>query len=162
MVLITAARSCVQQLRAVECLTSYTWQCISEAAPPVLYQPTAHALPFPRINEQWFIAGITTRPGKCETTVVCGQILTKFIFPLNYFKHGGHYKYHVLKSWVMRHSEMYLGADKSLARPGRKQARKHVRDACDFNNIETRTVIKFFFFCKARRRRKFTPFWQKY
>jgi len=40
----------------------------------------------------------------------------------------------------------YLGADKSLARPGRKQARKHVRDGRDFNKIETRSVIKFFFF----------------
>ena len=40
----------------------------------------------------------------------------------------------------------YRGADKSLARPGRKQARMHVRDARDFNNIETRAVIKFFFF----------------
>ena len=38
----------------------------------------------------------------------------------------------------------YRGADKSLARPGRKQARKHVRDARDFNNIETRAVIKIF------------------
>ena len=37
----------------------------------------------------------------------------------------------------------YRGADKSLARPGRKQARKHVRDPRDFNNIETRAVIKF-------------------
>ena len=37
------------------------------------------------------------------------------------------------------------GADKSLARPGMKQARKHVRDARDFNNIETRAVIGFFF-----------------
>jgi len=37
------------------------------------------------------------------------------------------------------------GADKSLARPGRKQARKHVRDGRDFNNIETRAVIKLFF-----------------
>jgi len=36
------------------------------------------------------------------------------------------------------------GADKSLARPGRKQARKHVRDARDFNNIETRAVKHFF------------------
>ena len=35
-------------------------------------------------------------------------------------------------------------ADKSLARPGRKQARKHVRYERDFNNIETRAVIKFF------------------
>jgi len=33
----------------------------------------------------------------------------------------------------------------SLARPGRKQARKDVSDAHDFNNIETRDVIKFFF-----------------
>jgi len=40
---------------------------------------------------------------------------------------------------------LYRGADKSLARPGRKQARKHVRDARHFNNIETRAVIKFFF-----------------
>ena len=38
----------------------------------------------------------------------------------------------------------YLGADKSLALLGRKQARKHVWDARDFNNIETRAVIKFF------------------
>jgi len=38
----------------------------------------------------------------------------------------------------------YRGADKSLARPGRKQSRKHVRDARDFNDIETRAVIKFF------------------
>jgi hypothetical protein len=40
---------------------------------------------------------------------------------------------------------MYRGADKSLVRPGMKQARKHVRDARDFNNIETRAVIKLFF-----------------
>ena len=55
----------------------------------------------------------------------------------------------------------YRGVDKSLARPGRTQARKHVRDSRDFNSIETRTVIKFppppF---KARRRRKFAPFWR--
>ena len=53
---------------------------------------------------------------------------------------------------------VYRGADKSLARPGRKQARNHFMDARDFNNIETRAVINFFFFSKARRRRKFTPF----
>ena len=39
----------------------------------------------------------------------------------------------------------YRGADKSLTGPGRKQARKHVRDARDFNKIETRAVIKFLF-----------------
>jgi len=47
-------------------------------------------------------------------------------------------------SWFER--LLYRSADKSLARPGMKQARKHVRDARDFNNIETRDVIKFFFF----------------
>jgi len=59
----------------------------------------------------------------------------------------------------------YRGADKSLARPGKKQAQKHVRDAWDFNNIETWAVklsSKFFYSCKARRRRKFMPFWQKH
>jgi len=40
---------------------------------------------------------------------------------------------------------VYRGEDKSLVRPGRKQARKHVKDARDFNNIETRAVIKSFF-----------------
>ena len=40
---------------------------------------------------------------------------------------------------------IYRGADKSLARPGRKQARKDVRDARDFNNMETQAVIKFLF-----------------
>ena len=39
---------------------------------------------------------------------------------------------------------IYRGADKSLARPGIKQAPKHVRDARDFNNIETRAVISVF------------------
>jgi len=38
----------------------------------------------------------------------------------------------------------YWGADKSLARPGRKQARKHFRNARGFNKIETRAIIKFF------------------
>ena len=38
----------------------------------------------------------------------------------------------------------YRSADKSLARPQKKQTRKHVRDARDFNNIETRAVIKIF------------------
>jgi len=35
------------------------------------------------------------------------------------------------------------GADNSLARPGRKQARKNVRDKRDFNNIEMRAVSFF-------------------
>jgi hypothetical protein len=39
----------------------------------------------------------------------------------------------------------YRSAVKSLARPGRTQARKHARDLRDFNNIEERAVIKVFF-----------------
>jgi len=54
---------------------------------------------------------------------------------------------HLLTRYIRlewRHScRSYRGADKSLARPGRKQARKHVRDARDFNNMGTRGVIKF-------------------
>ena len=64
-------------------------------------------------------------------------------------------------SWLHSWSMAYRAADKSLAQPGRKQARKHVTDARDFNNIETWAVIKFLFSCKARRRRKLTQFWQK-
>ena len=39
----------------------------------------------------------------------------------------------------------YRGADKSLARPGRKQTRNHVMGARDLNKMETRAVIKFLF-----------------
>ena len=46
------------------------------------------------------------------------------------------------------------GADKSLARPGRKQTGKHVRDGRNFNNIETRAVkfsfLFFFFFVQDK------------
>ena len=45
---------------------------------------------------------------------------------------------------------IYRGADKSLARPGKKQAQKHVRDARGFNCIETRAVIKFSFFLQGK------------
>ena len=55
------------------------------------------------------------------------------VFQDRVFKNCGHKVY------------QYRGIDKSLARPGRKQARKHVRDARDFNNIETRAVITFLF-----------------
>jgi len=45
---------------------------------------------------------------------------------------------------------LYRGAVKSLPLPGRKQAQKHVRDARDFNNIETRAVTKFLFFLQGK------------
>ena len=60
--------------------------------------------------------------------------------------------YHLISHSEAQHSfhqvdlrVSYPGADKSLARPGSKKARKHVREASDFNNIETQAVIKFFF-----------------
>jgi len=53
--------------------------------------------------------------------------------------------YHLNEMDLKQNHNIYLRADKSLARPGRKQVRKHVRDARDFNNNETRAVMKFFF-----------------
>ena len=44
-----------------------------------------------------------------------------------------------------KHHSQYRGDDKSLARPGRKQARKYVRDARYINKIETRSSIAFLF-----------------
>jgi len=47
---------------------------------------------------------------------------------------------------VYIYTNIYIpGADKSLAQSGKTQARTHVRDVRDFNNIETHAVIKFFF-----------------
>jgi len=50
----------------------------------------------------------------------------------------------------LRSITFYRGADKFVALSGRKQARKHVRDARYFNNIKTRAVIKFFFFLQGK------------
>jgi len=41
--------------------------------------------------------------------------------------------------------QIHRSADKSLARPGRKQTRKQIKGARDFNKIETLAVIKFLF-----------------
>jgi len=51
---------------------------------------------------------------------------------------------HKINSLLTKHA-VYWSADKFLARPGRKQVWKHVRDARDFNNIDTQAVINFFF-----------------
>ena len=55
------------------------------------------------------------------------------------------YKLGVIYNINMAKCSLYRGAEKSLARPGRKEAREHGRDARDFNNIETQDVINFFF-----------------
>jgi len=66
---------------------------------------------------------------------------------------------------------LYRGADKSLAGPGKKQTRKNVREARDFNNIETRAVFAFFFFARqsakgnsrhSDRNISFFPSWSGY
>ena len=53
------------------------------------------------------------------------------------------------------------GADKSLARPGRKQAGKHVSGARDFNNIETANFQVFFFPARQDAEGNSRKFWQK-
>jgi len=77
------------------------------------------------------------------------------------FSYRHHRLYHSCQIISGADCRIYRGVDKSSARPGRKEARKYVREARDFNNIETRAPC-IFFSCKARRRRKFTPFWQKH
>jgi len=57
----------------------------------------------------------------------------------------GSWLYSLLHGTNILRGFCYRGADKSLARPGRKQARKDVRDARDVNNIQTRAVFKYFF-----------------
>ena len=44
---------------------------------------------------------------------------------------------------------LYEGADKSLARPGRNQSRKHVRDARDFKTSRRELSSRFFLQGKA-------------
>ena len=51
--------------------------------------------------------------------------------------------------YITMQKSVYRGADNSSAQPRRKQAQKHVKDTRDFNNIETRTVIKYFLQGKA-------------
>ena len=51
----------------------------------------------------------------------------------------------IIRSFSLYVQQWYRCVDKSLAQAGRQQARKHVRDVRDFNNIETLAVIKFFF-----------------
>ena len=64
--------------------------------------------------------------------------------------------------YVYIHTQIQRGADKFLARPGRKQARKHVRRRARFQQHQDANFHKVFLFsCKARRRKKFTPFWRK-
>jgi len=50
---------------------------------------------------------------------------------------------------ILLSSALCRGTDKSSAQPGRKQARKHFRDARDFNNIETQGVNFFSLQVKA-------------
>jgi len=64
-------------------------------------------------------------------------------FRIYVYTHSPNYAIITFRRVWRKTNPSYRGADKSLAPPGRKQARKHVREARDFNNIETRAAIKF-------------------
>ena len=49
---------------------------------------------------------------------------------------------------------VYRGADKFFARPGRKQARKHIRDARDFKTSRRELSSSFFFFLQGKAPKK--------
>ena len=97
---------------------------------------------------------------KCtsETAYVVLYLTVSFIRVILYQASGEYLKRWIAAYWKQSAIEQILmcesvevygytrGADKSLARPGRKQARKHIRDVHDFNNIDTRAFIKIFFF----------------
>jgi len=74
-----------------------------------------------------------------EKTSINGRIITKRLIPLS---HGTV----ILASMRTVDLRNYRAADTFLAQQGRKQTRKHVRDARNFNSIETRAVIEFFYF----------------
>jgi len=59
----------------------------------------------------------------------------------------GQFYFAYWREWYQR---LYRGAGKSLARSGRKQARKHVRDARNFNNIESLHRINVAYSSKSR------------
>jgi len=63
------------------------------------------------------------------------KYVQKIHVSLKFDKHNGCFRW--------KHMYIYRGADNSLARPGRKQARKHVRVARDLKKIVMRAVIKF-------------------
>ena len=76
----------------------------------------------------------TVKPAESTEKCSCGSEISphqKFCIPRTL-------KFHFAHSTVVLISPQH--------RPGRKQARKHVRDDRDFNNIETRAVIKVFLF----------------
>jgi len=87
--------------------------------------------------------------GGIEVTGRRGRRRRKLLDDLK--ERGGYSRSHYVESWLWkrlwtcRKTDCYSGADKSLARAGRKQAREHIGDRRDFNNIETRAIIKFFF-----------------
>ena len=74
----------------------------------------------------------TTRPSVCIREIL-GNFQTNF-----YDICSGKFE-------ICRFFSRTYRADNSLARPGRKQARKHDRDVRDFNQIKARAVIKFLF-----------------
>ena len=82
--------------------------------------------------------------------LLLNELHNLYKFSYEYFCHFSLWHFAFEKVHFKRCLHYYRGADKSLTRQGRKQAQKHVRDARDFNNIETRAVIKFSFFLQGK------------
>ena len=82
---------------------------------------------------------------KCDISEFFEKLSRKNQVSLKSDKNNGHFTWRPMYRSIYMYTYMYRGADKSLAGPRRKRARKHVRDTRDFNNIETRAVIKLFF-----------------
>ena len=101
---------------------------------------------YPRVTETCTDSGlplVLTLMPRTTAAFGAGRIRAKLYSEMTFCFNPGILSSCDFVSVVMK--PQYRGADKSLARSGRKQARKHVRDARDFNKIEMRAVIKFLF-----------------
>ena len=122
------------------------YRYIHLSCPPYV-QHAAHIPFFSVWSPEWYLVSSTDAYTKTMIIFIISSCFkTKGPSPGQKYQN---IKFAFVKTFVLllmwKRYLLYRGADKSLARPGRKQARKHVRDARDFNNIGTRAVIKFFF-----------------
>ena len=100
---------------------------------------------------------------------IFGPSLTRIQTCLQILLRLSNMKFHI-KKFSGSHFHVYLilpnipGCWQVLSPSRKETSSEHVMGARDFNNIETRSVIKFPPppTRKVRRRRKFTPFWHKH
>ena len=106
---------------------------------PVRYTSAQVPIIYRKINSCY--GTVTTK----NTSKQCACMIKIYVHRINWTKKISMWDFFLRTNWATDFFIMYRGADKSLARPGRKQARKNVRYERDFNNFETRAVIKFLF-----------------